>query len=297
MQSGDGDSAIWAICHYLVLAFQSGRALEQLQYETTVYIKQGDELKRGQTVTCMVLLRQACLNLMGMSQSPIELIGESIDQNDVTTLAMMTNNRHLLCWILAFQSFLYAYFGEHELGAELALSKGDTQDKVLVGSSLITHDVFYRGICLFEMARKTKNRKYKKEAKKTRSRVKVWLAKGNPNVKHIDLALLAENAALEGKVGQAKKYYEKAVVSAARSGFVHHAALVSERFGDYLFHEDSSPDDAAFQFEKATKFYTSWGAFAKVDIVRQKKRKCRLLVQPKGKFMRGLGKDGALKGI
>ena len=289
MQSGDGDSAIWAVCHYLVFGFQAGRALEQLQHDTLVYIKQGDELNRGQTVVCMVLLRQACLNLMGMSQNPIELTGESIDQNEVTNVALMTMNRSLLCWILALQSLLYAFFGEHELGAELALSKGDTQEKVLVGSSLIAHDVFYRGISLFEMARKTKNRRYKKEAKKARSCVKSWLAKGNPNMKHIDAALLAESAALDGKVQQARRHYEKAVVAAARAGFVHHAALISERYGDYLFQELSCPDDASFQFENATKFYSSWGAFAKVDILRQKKRTCRLLEQPKGRFRRGLG--------
>jgi DNA uptake protein ComE-like DNA-binding protein len=81
----------------------------------------------------------------------------------------------------------------------------------------------------FEMARKTKKQKFKKDAKKLHSTIKSWVKKGNPNVIHCDRLLDAERATLGGKSNAALEHCQSAASLAARGGFVHDAALANER--------------------------------------------------------------------
>ena len=121
-----------------------------------------------------------------------------------------------------------------------------------------------------ELARK-KNRKscrlYLKAASKPIATIRRWLEQGNPNVKHYKSLLDAEFSAAKGKVSVARKRYEVAVVLAAKNGFLHDAALASERYGRYLFEaskdvESSSldHDEATFRIKQAVKYYSDWGA-------------------------------------
>lgn len=61
-------------------------------------------------------------------------------------------------------------------------------------------------------------------------RIKQWIAKGNPNVKHYDALLDAELAAIQGRWSIARNRYEVAILFAGRQGFVHEQALAHERY-------------------------------------------------------------------
>jgi hypothetical protein len=61
--------------------------------------------------------------------------------------------------------------------------------------------------------------------------------------------------------------YQETIVSGARTGHLHHAALCSERYADLLRKELVDEDQAKHRIEEAIRFYSDWGAEAKVEML------------------------------
>lgn len=115
------------------------------------------------------------------------------------------------------------------------------------------------------MARRTRNRKYKRRAKVLRKMVSKFAKSGNPNVQHCDLMLRAEQAALDRKYAKADELYKEAIIHAARTGSIHHAALFNERYADYRLQEHDDVDDAKYLMAEAARYYAEWGAIGKAE--------------------------------
>lgn len=130
-------------------------------------------------------------------------------------------------------------------------------------------DNLCRGVSLFDMARKTKKSKYKKEALKVLATVKEHVKKGTLNVYHHEALLEGELAALNRNSEVARHHYGRAIVLAGRRGFLQDSALANERFGAYVLKELSDSDEAAYRLQQAVKLYEEWGARAKADMVTQ----------------------------
>ena len=129
----------------------------------------------------------------------------------------------------------------------------------------------YRGVALYAMARKHKQRKYKTRAVKIREKVKQWVNEGNPNIEHYDLLLDAEHAALSSKgYDLADDFYQRAIGSACRLSHLHHSALCNERYADFLLHIRKDKTESLYRLSEAVRFYEEWGAMGKVkDLKRQ----------------------------
>jgi len=117
------------------------------------------------------------------------------------------------------------------------------------------------------MARKTKKQKYKRWANKIRKTIKTWKEKGSQNVVHYLFLLSAEHAVLNKNYQAAMKHYKQAIVFAARSGHLHDAGLFNERYADFLRHRLGDEDEANYRLNEAIKFYSDWGAKAKVELL------------------------------
>jgi hypothetical protein len=82
-------------------------------------------------------------------------------------------------------------------------------------------------------------------------------------------------AALKGKIQSAERHFQDAVITAARFGFVHDAALASERYGEFLLNDRPQPceldkQEALYRFGEAIKYYSDWGAVSKVASLQNK---------------------------
>jgi hypothetical protein len=220
------------------------------------------EFKRVPAFEFTSIFWQSALNLMGLSENTTLLqVAAFLDPEE------LLNRGESPLFFQAQQSRMNVIFGEHEKGADLSISNGYALSKLSPGSPMFQSSLFCGGISSFEMARKTKKRKYKKHAKKLHSTIKSWVEKGNPNAIHYDRLFDAEKAALAGKSKEAELLYQSAVAMAARGGFVHDAALANERFGEFLLNELSDKYMATFRLEEAIKFYSEWGALKKVELL------------------------------
>ena len=73
-----------------------------------------------------------------------------------------------------------------------------------------------------------------KPTKQGLAKIKSWIERGNPNVRHYEIILEAELSAYQGRTFLVKKQYETAITIATRAGFVHDSALANEKYGEYI---------------------------------------------------------------
>jgi predicted ATPase len=260
-------SAIFVKCiaQYIVVGFQSGKSLETVEADCKIYLNQMIKFKRETVHADISIYFEMIRNLIGRSQGdPTVLKSEQRfrSHSDHTVLGVF----------YTCQSILYMYFGEYEKGAKLAIERGDTYAKGVPAHVWIMIETFTRGMLLYVMARTTKKRIYRKEAKRVHKTIKSWVHKGNPNVKHYEMLLNAESAALSGKLDAAEGWYQSSIVSATRQGHLHESAYASERYGNFLMNERNDPEEARHKIDDAIRRYGEWGAAKKVHLLRQQYR-------------------------
>ena len=174
LQCGDIDNAIYAIHNYVQVTWQCGKSLEDVEADCRRYCLQMKECNRDFIRVTMLCYWQAIQNLMGRNDDPVMLTGEVMDES---TIADTKIDYHLVNF-QAVKQRLYAWFGEHEKGAELAISKGDSVDENVPATGVAMMDPLFKGVSLFAMARKTRQRKYKKFATKELKKVTLWVQRG-----------------------------------------------------------------------------------------------------------------------
>ena len=281
LQTGDTESAMWAIMTHIVFAFLTGRPLDSLESDYRTYSSQMSDLKRQESLFNCKCIGQVILNLMGKSHNTTKLTGEAADEEILHEIAKKDKFKRAVLQV--HQCIVHSYFGEFEFCAQHSLTDGDNVKVCLPGTPLVALDTFHRALGLLAVARKNNRqscRLYLKAASKPIATIRRWLEQGNPNVKHYKSLLDAESAAAKGKVSVARKRYEVAVVLAAKNGFLHDAALASERYGRYLFETSKDVessldhDEATFRIKQAVKYYSDWGAHVRSPNSRMSTQTC-----------------------
>lgn len=207
----------------------------------------------------------------------LEMVQNLMGRSEGTPTVMKSDERfrshgdHTVLGVFySCQCILYLYFGEYEKGAQLAIERDDAYATGIQGHVWIMIETFTRAMLLYAMARKSKKRMYKKQAKKVHKTIKSWVRKGNPNVQHYDLLLNAESAVLAAKLDAAEGWYQSAIVSATRQGHIHESAFASECYGEFLLNVRNDPEEARHKFDDAIQRYSEWGAAKKVLLLREK---------------------------
>ena len=130
-------------------------------------------------------------------------------------------------------------------------------------------ETFPRAFCLYAAAGETKERKYDKAASLERSTLQKWVKKGGVNFVHQLHILDGKDAALKGQETKAKQLYEKAIVTAARGGFLQDAGLANERYALFLLSRNAVID-ASHHMKEALRYYSECGASHKVEQLKEK---------------------------
>lgn len=89
------------------------------------------------------------------------------------------------------------------------------------------------------------------------------------NYLHKELLIEAELAKCRGEFENATDLYDRAIHEARKQGFIHHVAIASERASEYYLSKGKK-EIARLYLKKAIKFYTRWGAHAKVAQLEKK---------------------------
>ena len=201
------------------------------------------------------------VNLTSSYSNAHKLDGHTFSRNEVDDWKSVGSS------VVHFAEGELLTFLKPEEAAERAISVGNKFAKMVPSLFLGMIETFHRGVALYTMARKTKQRKYKTHGAKIRKTINKWWKAGNPNVEHYKLLLDAEHAALNRAFGRAEKLYVEAIGLASRMEYLHHAALFNERYADFLQNERDDPETAAHYLDEAIRLYEQWGATKKIKLL------------------------------
>jgi predicted ATPase len=263
MRAGNTEYALWCLAsHQVLIPFVTGKPLGVLLKQCQNCVSQMEEFNQQEQVLLMRLYLQMLLNLTGKSKERTRLQGEAFNLVEFENATPLND-----ATIKMLQTALFIFFGDFESAANLALQCRDNYEKIAPAHFLGMTETFHRGVALYAMARHTRKREYIKAAKLVKKTITKWTESGNPNVRYFHSFLNAEQAAVDKDYKKAGTFYQEAIVAAARTGYLHHAALCNERYADFLRKELGDEDEASYRMEEAIRFYGDWGAEAKVEML------------------------------
>ena len=242
----------------IVFPFLLGKPLCPILTAGTQSIYLMEEVKQDEQVTASQMFCQTIANLMGKSDQTTLLQGDWFNSVGWTPPSQLEGdlNFHRLA--------LLVYFGDFEAAAELALRHGDSFEKKAPGCCMVPLEAFLHGVALYAMARQSRKFRYRRAAHQILTKFESWTKNGNPNVQAYEFLLKAEQAAFRKNHKDAESLYKEAVAISARTGQLHTAGLVSERYADFVLTEKQDLVECRNQKEQAIRFYTEWGADALV---------------------------------
>lgn len=255
----------------MCVAFFSGVTLDTLRHNIGIYLRHTTELHTGYPLTFILILQLATELLFDTSANT-----RSSDSTEHVLVkeygAMVKNDDYMMAMLHVFQGAVYYVWGQHDKGLALTLKTGILMDKLLSHSANMP-GLYHQSVSLYASAQKSsktlERRRWKRLALKRHKILRGWAKDGCCNVLHYVAALDAELAMLNGaKKDQVEKLYQKAIVVAARGGWVQDAAVANERLARY-FQDHGETVEAGRRFEQAIEYYNDWGFTAKADCLRQ----------------------------
>ena len=216
---------------------------------------------------------------MGRCDDPLILSGEAMHQEEMLRSADADKNPPLRAQLQCHRLQLAVYYRDFELAGKLiCLSKCIAA--VNPANPIIWRTALFEGVAAFELARR-KHRSWKKTALRSLSKVKKWVDAGNVNCVHILYLLRAEQAALKNNSEEARKFFDLAIVTAARNGFRNDKAFASERCADWYAFTGDDETIAKEYLQMAYNGYQEMEAFGKLDEMASRSptlRSCHVVV-------------------
>jgi hypothetical protein len=158
-----------------------------------------------------------------------------MDQEKLLQESLESKNDLIWFTVSCNRLYLAFIFDQYEIAMEQLeewnMHKG--LQKAMSGQFGLIHYFFHCALTCISMARKTKQRKYRKMARSFARAVEEWVDKGNPNARHYDALLKAEFASLDGKGSHAERHYEAAIKLCGRRGMRNVWALAHQRRGEF----------------------------------------------------------------
>jgi len=253
------------IGYFITFPYVMGKCLGQILEQFPKIVPQLEEAQLTTHMNIVQTFWQFAVKLQLVpSEIPTQLDGDIFSQDEEVELSPM----HLATIHLA-QGELFLFHGHYEALANQDIEKGDLYSDTTKLNFMIPMEAFHRGIALYAMAKRTKARKYRTRANRLQKRISKWAKEGNPNVKYYDLMLRAEQASLNRRYEVADGLYKEAIIHAARTGHLHHAALFHERYAEYRLKDHGDVDDGKYHLAEAVRYYSEWGAVGKAEVLRK----------------------------
>ena len=261
MESGDMLNGFRCWCGSNILAYCSGYPLDELHQKESMLLCQLRHYRIDILTVLVEPFEAMVAHLNGSSDSPINW--NEIEKADpAASIPSGTLRWSYWCWAAVQLAY---YFRRLELGYRLLapFAKLSAVDTAYFSTSIC---IFFSGLTCSGLAKKTGKRKFIIEARKQAAKMKFIMRSRGLNNLHRYLLMQADLLAATRKKGcqTIKQSYDKAIATAAKSGFIHDAALGNELAGDYFRHVGDGYWADQYII-RACELYHEWGAHAKVE--------------------------------
>jgi hypothetical protein len=212
---------------------------------------------------------QLVLILTGSEKKPLELTGRAMKEEAFLTELKETGNiqgeqclvveKLLACVFLGNRNketlALHQRLQSKRFAKEVEVSLGSRQSNL------------YGGLAAMALFKQSRKRWYRWYARRIALQMETFVKEGAGNCVHMHLLLQAEimtwneNKSPEYRE-EVRRAFDKAINSASRSGFCHHARMANERAATY--HSKFDAAHAEYYWHQAFARYEGWGAGRKL---------------------------------
>ena len=267
MSTGDLYFGILNLHGYISMSFQCCKSLKDLAEESRAYLETMRHNKQDLLYFQTMPIRQAALNLMGLSRDPLLLTGEVMDEDTFMSEVIEKSAVNAVCIANTMKMILSFLFDDLELAANLADMTSNI-DEVLMAQFLVCTHKLYAGLICISMFKRTRDLTWREKAEMLVERMRAWAEAGPWNCEHRYNLLQAELLCTDVGINEETiRLYNAAIAGSAKNGFAGDHALALERAG----HDFSSANSAVSSdfFAQAEVSYRQWGANAKADALRR----------------------------
>ena len=281
MECGDMESAgfnlVFYLCHTYFSGCQlGGKAVTEFIDRHIEYQNIGDDSQRFHISSELDIESYflAVKKLRG-----VEVQEDERDFDGILAVANETGNQRLHSNIYLIQLDLKVFFGEWEEAAKMLTSAGNNAQDALLASFSGVRWTILEALISIKATRSSKkiitSFKWRRRAYNAVKTVRGWAKKQNPNIEHSLHLLEAELASFEGKKKKAISHYRDAIAKAEKNGFLQDQALSNELASLY-FDSIGDATQRSVHWENAFRFYSEWGATAKVEQLRNRTARTEL---------------------
>jgi len=268
MQTGDILNAMINAQQSCLISFLCGKELNLMETDVRTYIQKMSEYKQEETMHRLLPLWQIILNLIGPSKNPCELTGKAMDQTELLDYASKHEHFSLMSSIMMKITWLNYLFGNYELAGKWAEEMREipyNEDNTTVSQCV---HVFYEGLIYCALARKTKEKRWKRKAAASLTNIKKWASHAPCNYDNKLNLIEAEFASLMGEKERSAEKYKSSISAAGTHKFLPEQALAYERAAIFYL-EEGDNSSASWYYGQAHNAYLEWGAKAKANHIRE----------------------------
>ena len=266
---GDLTFAGQAAAMHCVGRLVAGSNLDNLVADIFSFCDQLKAYKQIMMWYIMTTMQRSCLELIGRSDEMARLTGTVLD--DTAFENYLKTSKAEFCEFFFWMQCCMCHYYLGNMESALKMVEKCWRSKEGLKGAFVYSVSYFLGSALIALghwkrtALGRKRIRYWRIFRKNHNELRSWVAKGNPNTRHLvyllDAALLSTRR--NSTTQEVQHWYDKSIAAARRAGFVHDAALANELAGQY-FLEKYDADWASHYLKKAKTLFTDWGALAKV---------------------------------
>ncbi len=259
---GDIEMAFTCAGVYYTHLYYSGMHLESGEKDLNAFCKEMKTCNQMKELRTYLPLRQCVLNLMGKSLCPTTMTGDAMNEKEFEKGKIGV----VVMW--SYQMQLAYYFDNLTLAEELVTKLRPHSEGLTAPFFQIARRFFFSLILMGCAKKSPKKKRYIKEAKFDIDWLKKRVECGAINCLHKLLILEAELLTLDAKASMIRQTFDKAIMSARKTGFTQDEALGNELAGKYFLSQNDSYW-AEVYLSRAITLYSEWGANGKVSQLKQ----------------------------
>ncbi|MEE3717893.1 ATP-binding sensor histidine kinase [Tumidithrix elongata RA019] len=266
LEMGDLDYGTAAIAFRFYHAYLVGSELAVLEREMASYTDVLLGFNRSRAIFLTAIYRQAILNLLGQSQHPCRLIGESYNEEEKLPIHTASRDNSTLFHLYLNKLILHYLFCEYSEAGDVA----DRVKKLLadgaVGLLVVPVAFFYDSLAklaIFPTVPKHQKRRILREVSSNQRKMKLWANHAPMNYAHKFHLVEAERDRILGQNSKATDAYDRAIALAQDHGYLQEEALAHELAARFYLNI-GKPKIALVYMRDARFAYQKWGAIAKV---------------------------------
>ncbi|MGB7444677.1 MAG: AAA family ATPase [Coleofasciculaceae cyanobacterium] len=264
--TGDLEFSALSLVLSISYSYFSGIALTVIERESEISAQLISELKQETALYSHQLYRQVLFNLMGYSDNPCYLVGDSYDEQVMLPLHQQANDRTALYGLYLHKIILCYLFRVPSQSVKNAKIARQYLDGGTATFSIVVFH-FYDSLSQLEIyacASSFEQKAILKQVNANQKKLKKWAYHAPMNHLHKFYLVEAERHCVLGQDTEAMNCYERAINGAKEHGFLQEEALANELAARFYLNRGKEKI-AQVYLNDAYYCYVRWGAKAKLE--------------------------------